>query len=91
MRKITQQIEGAKSWPYWLPKSSRLQVKLTKEQHDFILPVYSFQRDCGFSGHEVDGVLLCDGYASGLKCSFELWLKRFEYSDIDISNIRQAL
>lgn len=77
--------------PHWLPAGTRIQVKLTKEQLDFILPVYTFQRDCGFSGYELDGVLLCNGYASGIRGAFKLWLKRFEYSDIELSNITNSL
>lgn len=78
-------------WPHWLPKGTRIQIKLTKEQHDYILPVYTTCRERGKEGTEIDGVLLCDGYVSGIRCAFKEWLRRFEFSDIDVKNIEEVI
>lgn len=81
---------GKEKRPHWVPKGSRIKIKLTKEQHDYILTVYTSCRG-DVNSREIDGVLLFDGYVSGIRCAFKTWLRRFEFSDINTTNIESAI
>lgn len=84
-------MNEATNWPHWLPKSSLIGVKLTESQLNFIRPVFTSLREGGKYGSPVDGVTLCNGILSGLKVSFKQFIKRFDFSDIDVSNLTEAL
>ena len=79
------------NWPDWFPKGSRISVKLTEEQLNFIRPVFTSLRESGKYGAPVDGINLCNGTLSGLRGSFKVFLRRFLCSDINISNLTEAV
>ncbi len=83
-------ISKDNEWPHWFPKSSRIAIKLTKEQRDYILPVFNTCRGDA-SRFRLDGVSLCGGTISGIRVSISGFLRRFDYSDIDVSNIERAI
>jgi hypothetical protein len=85
MKKITE-ITPQTSWPHWLPKGNRRLVELTSEQLNYILPVFNSPP----RSSSLDGVTLCDGRVSGNRIAFASFLRRFAYSDIDISNLVEA-
>lgn len=84
-------------WPHWLPKSTRRQVELTKEQYNFILPIYAPVNHKRV--YDVDGISLSvelrganlHYYAFGISTAFKTWLRRFAFSDIDLSNIKNKI
>lgn len=76
-------------WPLWLPKSARVSAKLTPEQLAYILPVFTTCRG-GKRGQAVDGVALCGDTISGIRPNIITFLRRFEFSDIDVKNLRDA-
>ena len=71
------------SKPHWLPDSVIRRVKLTKDQLNYMLPVF---KTCGGS-NIIDGVTLCDSGIFGHRLAIKTFLRRFEFSDIDISNL----
>ena len=75
-------------YPYFLPKSNSRQVRLTKDQLNYILP--AFNRCRRVSGNSIDGIVLCGDLVSGSRLSFMEFIKRFRYSDLDISNLERA-
>lgn len=79
------------NWPHWFPKGARISVKLTENQLNFIRPAFTSMREGGEYGSPVDGVTLYNGSLSGLKVSFKQFVKRFAFSDIDISNLTEAM
>ena len=84
-------------WPHWMPKSTRRQVELTKEQYNFILPIYAPLNHKKV--YDVDGISLSvelrganlHYYAFGIRTAFKTWIKRFAFSDIDSRNIESSI
>jgi hypothetical protein len=76
--------------PHWLPRGLKRNVKLTSEQYNYILP--AFTRCRGSSGHKkpLDGVSLCDNVITGHRLAIKELLKRFEFSDLDVTNLTEA-
>jgi len=68
-------------WPHWLPKSSLINVKLTPEQRNYILPVFNL-----VGGHSLDGVSLCENCLIGNRIALLEIAKRFRYSDLSMDN-----
>lgn len=77
------------TWPSWLPKGVRRSVKLTDEQLNYIRPAF-YQCRGDKAGPFLDNVILCNGTISGHKLAIAEFLKRFQYSDFDLSNLIQA-
>lgn len=77
------------NWPDWLPKSIRRSVKLTEEQLNYIRPAFNQCRG-DKPKSSLDGVNLCNKTISGHKLAIGEFLKRFQYSDLDLSNLIQA-
>lgn len=91
MKQITiMKTESKHHWPHWLPKSSRISVRLTKEQKDYILPAFNTCRNDTDYGKPIDGVSLVDNCVSGNRIELKAFLKRFEFSDLDLSNLIEA-
>ena len=67
--------------PHWLPRGSLFSASLTEEQINYIRPVFNVNKNT------IDGVSLCGNIATGTSIALKLFARRFEYSDIEISNI----
>ena len=74
------------AWPHWLPKGGRRLVALTSDQLNYIRPAF----DAPPRSSTLDGVTLCEGRVSGTPIAFATFIRRFAYSDIDVSNLLEA-
>jgi len=74
------------TWPHWLPKGNRRLVALTSDQLNYIRPAF----DAPPRSSSLDGVTLCEGRVSGTRIAFATFIRRFAYSDIDVSNLLEA-
>jgi len=80
--------QSENSWPSWFPKGNSISVKLTNEQLGYILPAFNVG---GVRRMTIDGVTLCEGRISGISVSIKEFIKRFKYSDINISNLLECV
>ena len=76
--------------PHWLPRSSLRNVKLTNKQLLYIRPVFNRCRGNDGIGTPLDGVTLSGDVISGHRLAIKQLLRRFEFSDIDVTNIIDA-
>ena len=79
------EMTNTEKWPHWLPRGSSIRVEITDSQENYIKAVFNTCRKK--PGSRVDGVSLMDGHLHGNRTSFLVFLRRFEFSGIDVSNI----
>ena len=67
-------------WPHWLPKGNITSFPLTKEQVNYIKPVFNLSRKGELDGMRLD----CRGEGVvGLNCNYKTFMRRFAYFNRD--------